>query len=66
MSMRLNVSTVSGRKQLFFLHGWGVDSGVWKALLDIFKSEFCITTINMTGYRLNKQQLTLVYSLHNA
>ncbi|GAC37090.1 hypothetical protein GPSY_1455 [Paraglaciecola psychrophila 170] len=44
----------------------GLDSGVWKPLLDIFKSEFCITTIDMTGYRLNHQQLPFVYNLHNA
>jgi pimeloyl-[acyl-carrier protein] methyl ester esterase len=68
MSLRLKVSTAgTGKngKQLVFLHGWGVNSGVWKPLIDILKDEFCISTIDLPGYGLNRQQLPSPYNLKN-
>lgn len=77
MSVRLKVSTVgngksirsvkSGKslKQLVFLHGWGVNSGVWQPLIAILKDEFCITTIDLPGYGLNYQQLPTSYNLQS-
>jgi len=52
-------------KQLVFLHGWGVNSGVWQPLINILKDEFCITTIDLPGYGLNHQQLPIPYNLQN-
>jgi pimeloyl-[acyl-carrier protein] methyl ester esterase len=66
MSVRLKVSTVGNRKsakQLVFLHGWGVNSGVWHPLIDILKDEFRITTIDLPGYGLNHHQLPAPYNL---
>jgi pimeloyl-[acyl-carrier protein] methyl ester esterase len=65
MSVRLKVSTVGSGKPLVFLHGWGVNSGVWQPLIDIIKDEFCITTIDLPGYGLNHQQLPIPYNLQN-
>jgi pimeloyl-[acyl-carrier protein] methyl ester esterase len=65
MSISLKVSTVGSGKQLVFLHGWGVNSGVWQPLIDIIKDDFCITTIDLPGYGLNHQQLPVPYNLHN-
>jgi len=68
MSVRLKVSTVgSGKsgKPLVFLHGWGMNSGVWQTLIDILKDEFCITTIDLPGYGLNHQELPIPYNLQN-
>jgi pimeloyl-[acyl-carrier protein] methyl ester esterase len=68
MSVNLKIST-AGRgnsgKQLVFLHGWGVNSGVWQPLIDIIKDEFCITTIDLPGYGLNHQRLPVPYNLQN-
>lgn len=63
MSVRLKVSTVGSGKPLVFLHGWGVNSGVWQPLIDILQDEFCITTIDLPGYGLNYQQLPTLYNL---
>jgi pimeloyl-[acyl-carrier protein] methyl ester esterase len=63
MSESLKVSTVGNGKPLVFLHGWGVNSGVWQPLIDIIKDEFCITTIDLPGYGLNYQQLPAPYNL---
>ena len=65
MSVRLKISTVGSGKQLVFLHGWGMNSGVWQPLIDILKDEFCITTIDLPGYGLNHQQLPIPYNLQN-
>jgi pimeloyl-[acyl-carrier protein] methyl ester esterase len=65
MSVRLKVSTVGMGKSLVFLHGWGVNSGVWQSLIDIIKDEFCITTIDLPGYGLNYQRLPIPYNLQN-
>jgi pimeloyl-[acyl-carrier protein] methyl ester esterase len=65
MSVELKVSTVGNGKPLVFLHGWGVNSGVWQSLIDIIKDEFCITTIDLPGYGLNHQQLPIPYNLQN-
>jgi pimeloyl-[acyl-carrier protein] methyl ester esterase len=68
MSLRLKVSTVGNSKsgkQLVFLHGWGVNSGVWQPLIDVLKDEFCISTIDLPGYGLNRLQLPAPYNLQN-
>jgi pimeloyl-[acyl-carrier protein] methyl ester esterase len=65
MSARLKVSTVGRGKPLVFLHGWGVNSGIWQPLINIIKDEFCITTIDLPGYGLNHQQLPTPYNLQN-
>ena len=65
MSESLKISTVGSGKKLVFLHGWGVNSGVWQPLIDILKEEFCITTIDLPGYGLNHQQLPAPYNLQN-
>jgi pimeloyl-[acyl-carrier protein] methyl ester esterase len=65
MSVNLKISTVGSGKQLVFLHGWGVNSGVWQPLIDIIKDEFCITTIDLPGYGINHQRLPVPYNLQN-
>lgn len=65
MSVKLKVSTAGQGHHLVFLHGWGVNSGVWQPLIDLLKSEFCITTIDLPGYGLNSQQIPVPYDLQN-
>jgi pimeloyl-[acyl-carrier protein] methyl ester esterase len=63
MSVSLKISTVGSGEQLVLLHGWGVNSGVWKPFIDIIKDEFCITTIDLPGYGLNHLKLPTPYNL---
>jgi pimeloyl-[acyl-carrier protein] methyl ester esterase len=65
MLVKLKVSTMGSGKQLVFLHGWGVNSGVWQPLINVLKNEFCITTIDLPGYGCNHQQLPTPYNLQN-
>lgn len=63
MSVILQVSTIGKGKKLVFLHGWGVNSGVWEPLIDCLKDRFCITTIDLPGYGLNQQNMPENYDL---
>ena len=65
MSESLKISTVGSGTNLVFLHGWGVNSGVWQPLIDILKHQYCITTIDLPGYGLNHQQLPTPYNLQS-
>jgi pimeloyl-[acyl-carrier protein] methyl ester esterase len=65
MSESLKISAEGSGQNLVFLHGWGVNSGVWQPLIDILKEEFCITTIDLPGYGLNHQKLPTPYNLKN-
>lgn len=65
MSESLIISTEGSGKNLVFLHGWGVNSGVWQQLIDVLKDEFCITTIDLPGYGLNHKQLPTSYTLQS-
>ena len=63
MSESLKISTQGCGKNLVFLHGWGVNSGVWQPLIDMLKEQFCITTIDLPGYGVNHLQLPIPYNL---
>ena len=65
MSVNLKVTTIGEGKPLVFLHGWGVNSGVWEPLIDILKERFCILTIDLPGYGLNQQNMPESYDLQS-
>lgn len=35
---------------LFFIHGWGCDSRVWKNQLDALSKKYCVITADLRGY----------------
>ena len=60
------VSTTYGQgPDLVLLHGWGLNSGVWQALIPSLQSCFRLTTIDLPGFGLNHQQLPESFSLDN-
>ncbi|MGS2721084.1 pimeloyl-ACP methyl ester esterase BioH [Paraglaciecola aestuariivivens] len=63
MSIKLQVTTQGQGQPLVFLHGWGVNSGVWQPILGQLAEHFCISTIDLPGYGLNQQQLPEPYDL---
>lgn len=46
-----NAATVSGRgnKTIVFLHGYGCDSGVWRAVLPAFQEDYRTVVYDLTG-----------------
>ena len=63
MSISLKVTTVGQGNNLVFLHGWGVNSGVWKPLVDILASDYCVTTIDIPGYGQNHEKMSEPYNI---
>ncbi|MGJ8679788.1 pimeloyl-ACP methyl ester esterase BioH [Paraglaciecola sp.] len=65
MSLNLKYSTVGQGEHLVFLHGWGVNSGVWTTLIPLLKEHFTITCIDLPGFGLNHDQLPEKYDLES-
>lgn len=65
MPVNLKVTTTGEGKPLVFLHGWGVNSGVWEPLIGILKERFCIITIDLPGYGLNQLNMPESYDLQS-
>ncbi|MFT2092179.1 pimeloyl-ACP methyl ester esterase BioH [Paraglaciecola sp. 2405UD69-4] len=63
MSINLNVTKIGQGPNLVFLHGWGVNSGVWQPLIDILAKEYSITTIDLPGYGQNHDKLPEPYDI---
>ncbi|WP_158972666.1 pimeloyl-ACP methyl ester esterase BioH [Paraglaciecola sp. L3A3] len=63
MSVKLNFSSVGQGKNLVLLHGWGVNSGVWQALIPYLQNEYRVTTIDIPGFGLNHNVLPEPYDL---
>ncbi|MCF2950295.1 pimeloyl-ACP methyl ester esterase BioH [Paraglaciecola aquimarina] len=65
MSLNLKYSTVGQGEHLVFLHGWGVNSGVWSSLVPLLEKDYTITCIDLPGFGQNHDQLPSVYDLDN-
>ena len=63
MSVNLKISTVGQGQTLVFLHGWGVNSGVWQPLVNLLKNDYCIVTIDLPGFGKNHDKLPSPYNI---
>jgi pimeloyl-[acyl-carrier protein] methyl ester esterase len=63
MSHSLKVTTIGQGINLVFLHGWGVNSGVWAPLIEQLQNKVCVTTIDLPGYGLNQGCIPSPYTL---
>ncbi|OKY26671.1 pimeloyl-ACP methyl ester esterase BioH [Thalassotalea sp. PP2-459] len=63
-----NKSDFASQKQdvpIVFIHGWGLNAGVWQPLAETLADKFRIITVDLPGYGENHQQLCSPYSLTN-
>lgn len=63
MSLNLKSSTVGQGQNLVFLHGWGVNSGVWESVIPLLKNQFKVTCIDLPGFGQNHNKLPHTYEL---
>lgn len=61
--MNLISRTIGHGPHLVLLHGWGLNSGVWQALIQKLQSSFSITTIDLPGFGLNCENYPATYNL---
>jgi len=50
-------------KDLFFLHGWGMNSGAFTSFIPYLSSSFRITTIDLPGFGENAQHVPSTYNV---
>ncbi len=48
---------------LVFIHGWGVNSGVWQSVAETLAASFEVTTIDLPGFGDNAETVLSEYSL---
>lgn len=63
--MKLISTSVGQGPHLVLLHGWGLNSGVWHAIVDLLAPFYRVTTIDLPGFGVNQAQMPDSYSLEN-
>lgn len=65
MAQNIRISSVGTGIPLVFIHGWGLNSGVWKPIVESFQHQFKVITIDVPGYGVNAAEIPEVYSIEN-
>ena len=61
--MRLNKDTIGEGRDLLLLHGWGLNSAVWRDLVDGLKDDYRLTLMDLPGFGINHNKLPQQYDL---
>lgn len=51
--------------RLLFIHGWGMNSGVWQSVLEHFRSDYAVAAIDLPGFGKNVDSAPDHYTLDN-
>lgn len=63
MSKSLLFTSLGKGQPLVFIHGWGLNSGVWQAVKEKLVQHYQVITIDLPGFGLNVEQQLSPYSL---
>lgn len=63
MAQALKKSTYGLGPKIVLLHGWGLNSGVWKTIVDQLSVDFEVTTVDLPGFGLNHDVMPHEYTL---
>ena len=63
MSQKLKISSYGQGRALVFLHGWGVNSGVWQPIIPLLETQYRVTCIDLPGFGLNREVEVEPYSM---
>lgn len=61
----LEIAKIGRGKSLLFIHGWGLNSGVWQPCVDALKENYTVNTVDLPGFGLNVDNSISPYSLEN-
>lgn len=50
---------------LVFIHGWGLNSGVWQPCIELLEKNFRVITVDLPGFGINVDFQTSPYTLNN-
>jgi len=65
MSTSLIFNSIGQGQPLVFIHGWGLNSGVWQPLVEKLSSHYQVITIDLPGFGLNTDNSIESYTLAN-
>ena len=63
MAHLLNFSSQGSGLPLVFIHGWGLNSGVWQPTIDALKNDYHVTTVDLPGFGTNLANTISPYTL---
>ena len=65
MAESLKITSIGQGLPLVFIHGWGLNSGIWQPLAERLSSDYQVITIDLPGYGLNVNSSITSYTLEN-
>lgn len=65
MAETLQITSQGQGLPLVFIHGWGLNSGIWQPLANKLAINFQVITVDLPGYGLNIEHNITPYSLEN-
>ena len=65
MAESLEIASYGQGLPLVFIHGWGLNSGVWQPTIDCLADQFEIITVDLPGFGTNVNNTCQPYQLEN-
>jgi pimeloyl-[acyl-carrier protein] methyl ester esterase len=65
MAESLKIASYGQGYPLVFIHGWGLNSGVWQPTIDCLRDQFEIITVDLPGFGINVENTCQPYSIEN-
>ena len=65
MATMLKITSYGTGLPLVFIHGWGLNSGVWQPCVEELQKQFQVITVDLPGFGLNVTYQISPYTLEN-
>jgi len=65
MAKMLKIASSGVGLPLVFIHGWGLNSGVWQPSVEKLSNHFKVITVDLPGFGLNVEHEVTPYTLEN-
>jgi len=61
----LKIASIGSGLPVVFIHGWGLNSGVWQPSIELLKEHYQVITVDIPGFGLNTDVKLSPYSIEN-
>jgi len=65
MANSLKIASAGQGNPLVFIHGWGLNSGVWQPCIEQLKQHYQVITVDLPGFGLNVENTVSPYTLEH-
>ncbi len=63
MAKMLKIASIGSGLPIVFIHGWGLNSGVWQPCIELLEDKYQVITVDMPGFGINVDYQLSPYSL---